>query len=110
MTLANSLAAALITCALLGAADSRTVDKTVPLPSTGSVTIENHNGSVTVNTWDRPEIQVHAVIEMNSGFPFSEADRRRFNETRIDVDKLGDSVRIKSNYPTWDSLTGSNPD
>ncbi|HEY4087705.1 MAG TPA: DUF4097 family beta strand repeat-containing protein [Bryobacteraceae bacterium] len=110
MTLANSLAAALMTCALLGAADSRTVAKTLPLPSTGSVTIDNHNGSITVNTWDRPEIEVHAVIEMNSGFSFSDADRRRFNETRVDIDKLGDSVRIKSVYPTWSSLEGSDPD
>ena len=110
MTLAHPLAAALMTCALLGAADSRTVDKTLPLPPTGSVTIDNHNGSITVNTWDRPEIEVHAVIEMNSGFPFSDADRRRFNETRVDIEKAGDSVRIKSIYPTWSSLEGADPD
>jgi DUF4097 and DUF4098 domain-containing protein YvlB len=97
-------------CALLGAADSRTVDKTLPLLPTGAVTIDNHNGSITVNTWDRPEIEIHAVIEMNSGSPFSDADRRRFNETRVDIDKLGDSVRIKSDYPTWSSLQGSDPD
>jgi hypothetical protein len=110
MTLVNSLAAAFMTCALLGAADSRTVDKTLPLPPTGSVTLDNHNGSITVNTWDRPEIQIHAVIEMNSGFPFPDADRRRFNETRVDIDKLGDSVRIKSEYPTWSSPQGADPD
>jgi DUF4097 and DUF4098 domain-containing protein YvlB len=99
-----------MTCALLGAADSRTVDKTLALPPTGSVTIDNHNGSITVNTWDRPQIEVHAVIEMNSGFPFSDADRRRFNETRVDIDQLGDSVRIKSNYPILSSLQGADPD
>ncbi|HEU5021097.1 MAG TPA: DUF4097 family beta strand repeat-containing protein [Bryobacteraceae bacterium] len=110
MTLTNSLAALLMTCAILGAADSRTVDKTLPLAAAGSVTIDSHNGSITVNTWDRPEIQVHAVIEMNSGFPFSEASRRRFNETRVDIGGTGDSVRIKSEYPEHDGLDGSNPD
>lgn len=110
MTLARSLTAALMACALLGAADSRTVDKTLALPPTGSVTIDSHNGSITVNTWDRPEIEIHAVIEMNPGFGFSDADRRRFNETRVDIDKLGDSVRIKSNYPIWSSLQGADPD
>ena len=110
MTLAHSLAAALMTCALLGAADSRTVDKTLALAPTGSVTIDSHNGSIAVNTWDRPEVEVHAVIEMNSGFGFSDADRRRFNETRVDIDRLGDSVRIKSNYPTMSSLDGSDPE
>jgi hypothetical protein len=110
MTFANSLAAALVTCALLGAADSRTVDKTLHLAPTGSVTIENHNGSITVNTWDRPEIQVHAVIEMNSSFPFTDADRRRYDETRVDITGGGDSVRIKSEYPTWSWLNGANPE
>jgi len=50
MTLARSLTGALLTCALLGAADSKNVDKTLPLPPTGSVTIESHNGSIKVNT------------------------------------------------------------
>jgi hypothetical protein len=109
MTIANSLTAALITCALLGAADSRTVDKTLPLSSTGSVTIESHNGSIRVNTWDRPEIEIHAVIEMSSGSLSSAADRRRFDETRVDIDRVGDSVRIKSNYPDWSWLEGANP-
>ena len=110
MTLVNSLTAAFMACALLGAADSRTVDKTLPLPPTGSVTIDNHNGSITVRTWDRPEIQIHAVIEMSSGFPFSDADRRRFNDTRVDITGTGDSVRIRSDYPTADWLKGSNPE
>ncbi|HVW07269.1 MAG TPA: DUF4097 family beta strand repeat-containing protein [Bryobacteraceae bacterium] len=110
MTLVNSLTAALIACALLGAADTRTVDKTLPLPMKGSITIENHNGSITVNTWDRPEIEVHAVIEMSAGFLSSDADRRRFNDTRVDIGNAGDSVHIKSEYPTWDWLQGSNPD
>jgi hypothetical protein len=109
MTLTSSLAAGLMACALLSAADSKTVDKTLPLPPTGSVTIESHNGSIRVNTWDRPEIQVHAVIEMNAGSLFSAADRRRFDETRVDIDRVGDSVRIKSNYPDWSWLEGSNP-
>src|SRR5207248_1399151 len=110
MTFTRSLTTALLTCALLGAADSKTVDKTLPLPATGSVTIEGHNGSIKVDTWDRPEIEIHARIEMNSGFGFSAADRRRFDETRVDIDSFGDSVRIKSRYPDWNLLQGSNPE
>jgi hypothetical protein len=109
MTLTRLLSAALMTCALL-AADSRTVDKTLPLAATGSVTIESHNGSIAVNTWDRPEIQIHAVIEMNSGFLSASADRRRFDATRIDIDSVGNSVRIKSDYPDWGWLQGANPE
>src|SRR5947199_8745483 len=102
MTFPRLLTTALLTSTLLAAADSKTVDKTLPLPATGSVTIEGHNGSVKINTWDRPEIQINARIEMNSGFGFSAAaDRRRFDETRVDNDTFGDSVRIKSRYPDW---------
>ncbi len=110
MTLVKSLTTALMTCALLGAADSKTVDKTLPLPSTGSVSIETHNGSVTVNTWDRPEIQIHAVIEMNSGFGSSDADRRRFSDTRVNIIGSGDTVSIKSEYPPSNWTNGANPE
>lgn len=111
MTFARSLTTALLSCTLLCAADSKTIDKTLPLPPAGSVTIETHNGSIKVNTWDRPEIEIHARIEMNSGFGSQEdASRHRFNETSVDIDSLGDSVRIKSNYPQWDTLPGSNPE
>jgi len=110
MTFARSLSVGLLTCALLEAADSKTVDKTLALPPTGSVTIEGHNGSIRVKTWDRAEIEIHARIEMNSGFGFQEANRRRFEETRVDIDGLGGSVRIKSNYPEWDFLPGNNPE
>jgi hypothetical protein len=110
MTFARSLTTTLLACAVLGAADSKTVDKTLPLPATGNVTIDGHNGSIKINTWDRPEIEIHALIEMNSGFGFSSADRRRFEETRVDIDAFGDSVRIKSSYPDWSFLQGSNPD
>ena len=111
MTLARSLAAALLTCTLLCAADSRTIDKTLPLQPTGSVIIESHNGSIKVNTWDRPEIDIHARIEMNSGFGFQQdANRRRFDETSVDIDSIGDSIRIRSNYPQWDTLRDNNPE
>jgi len=110
MTFARSLTGALLTCALLGAADSKNVDKTLPLPPTGSVTIESHNGSIKVNTWDRAEIEIHARIEMNSGFGFQDASRSRFDATRVDIDSFEDSVRIKSIYPEWTTLKGNNPE
>jgi hypothetical protein len=110
MAFVRSLTVALLTGALLGAADSKTVDKTLALPPNGSVTIEGRNGSIRVKTWDRPEIEIHARIEMNSGLGFQEDSRRRFEETRVDIDSFGDSVRIKSNYPEWGTLPGSNPE
>jgi hypothetical protein len=105
-----ALTSVLLACTRLCAADSKTVDKTLRLAANGSVTIESHNGSITVHTWDRPQIEIHARIEMSSWSGFSSADRRRYDDTRVDIDTFGDSVRIKSNYPLWDWSLGSNPD
>ena len=110
MTFARSITSALFACSLLAAADSKTVDKTLPLPLTGSVSLESHNGSIQVSTWDRPQIEIHARIEMNSGFQDMEASRRRYEGTRVDIDTSGNSVVIKSKFPEWNNFSGSNPE
>ena len=90
------------------AGSTKTVDRTVPLPATGSVTLDTHNGSIDVRTWDRAEVEIHARIEAAS---FSTADTRRFDETTVDVTSSSDAVRIVSRYPmsAWWSWLGMNP-
>jgi len=95
--------------ATLSAAQTKNVDRTVPLSPTGSVTLETHNGSIDVRTWDRPEVEIHALIEVAG---ILAADRRRFDDTTVVVASTSDSVRITSQYPTfssWSSWFGSNP-
>jgi hypothetical protein len=41
-----------------------------------------------VNTWDRPEIEIHARIEMNAGGGFQQDASRRFDETSVDIDSF----------------------
>ena len=79
-----------------GASSTKTVDRTVPLAATGSVTLDTHNGSIDVRTWDRAEVEIHARIEAES---LSTADTRRFDETTVDITSSPDSVRIVSRYP-----------
>lgn len=88
-------------------AQSKTVDRTVPLAPAGAVTLEAHNGSIDVRTWQRPEVQVHVQIDAASAMP---QDVWRFNETTVDVTSTRDSVAIKTVYPDtiW-SWFGSNP-
>jgi len=105
-----------ILCALLLAsvslygADTKNVDKTLPLSATGSVTLESHNGSIQVHTWDRPEIEIHARIESGG---LSSEDKRRFDQTTVEIESTSTSVRIKSKYPdgnfSWGWNEGSNP-
>src|SRR6266852_6401490 len=89
----------LVSLALYGA-DTKNVDKTLPLSATGSVTLESHNGSIRVHTWDRGEIEIHARIEAGGT---STEDQRRFDQTTVEIDSASGSVRIKSKYPEWNS-------
>ena len=86
---------------------TKTVGRTIPLPATGSVTLETHNGSIEVQTWDRAEIEIHAGIQAAGTWS---DDVRRFDQTTVDIQSTADSVWIKSRYPTFTTWTwfGSN--
>jgi len=73
--------------------------RTVPLSSSGRVSLENINGNVTVTGWERNEVQIDAVKKAR--------DQQRLDEARIEVDASSDSVRIKTKYP--DHHTNNNP-
>ncbi len=83
-------------CASLFAAETKTVDQRLPLKAEGLVTLESHNGSIQVRTWDRAEIEIHARIESANSSP---EDIRRFNETTVEIESSPNAVRIKSKLP-----------
>lgn len=87
---------------------TRTFDQTVSLSPTGSLTLETHNGTIDVGTWDRPQVQIHARIEQGGILP---GDYSRFEQTSVEVVSSADSVRITSKYPlyTWFWWSGNNP-
>ena len=94
----RTLCVLLFGCVAAYGADTKNVDKTVPLSASGSVTLESHNGSIQVHTWDRAEVEIHARIESGGS---SRDDRRRFDQTTVEIDATSDSVRITSKYPDW---------
>lgn len=110
MIFVRLFAGTLLATILLSAADSKTVEKTLPLTATGSIVLDGHNGSIKVSTWDRPEVEVQARIELRTGFGFEAENRRRFDATRVEVSGSGDFVQIKSVYPEWTNSRGSNPE
>ncbi|MFB6279150.1 MAG: DUF4097 family beta strand repeat-containing protein [Salinibacter sp.] len=48
--------------AALAQAPARTVNDTAPLDADGEVTVDNHEGSITVTTWDRDRVRYEAEI------------------------------------------------
>src|SRR5664279_2072334 len=65
--------------------------RTVPLSSSGRVSLENINGNVTVTGWDRNEVQIDAVKKAR--------DQQKLDEARIEIDVSNDAVQIKTKYP-----------
>src|SRR4051794_5654500 len=93
----RTLLLALALSALVQAADSREVNKSARLNENGSVTINNHKGSIEVSTWDRPEVEMRARIEAEPGM-FS-SSRRLFDATEVQFDASSNSVQIRTKYP-----------
>ena len=106
----HGIALALVLCgAPIYAAETKHIDKTLALSAGGAVTLDAHNGSIQVRTWDRSEIEIHARIE--AGGTSAEA-RRRFNETTVEIDSSPDRISIRSKFPdiyswSWWSWVGN---
>jgi len=83
----------LLLVALSASAAEKRVHKAVPLAANGSVSIDTHNGTVTVTTWNQPSIDVSARIEPGE---FANDDDVRLTEIR--VTGSGENVRIESDY------------
>src|ERR1035438_7438793 len=73
--------------------------RTVPLSSTGRVSLENINGNVTITGWERNEVQIDAVKKAR--------DQQKLDEASIEVDASSDSVHVKTQYPQ--GHTNNNP-
>jgi DUF4097 and DUF4098 domain-containing protein YvlB len=65
--------------------------QTYPLAADGRVTLENINGAVRINAWDRNEVKVDAVKWAYT--------RERVDEAKIQIDSTPASIRIETEYP-----------
>jgi putative adhesin len=83
------------------AADTKEVHRTVPLDTDGRVTVETFKGTVDVKTWDRPEIQIDAVIEPD---PDGREQAEKVRLTEVRVSGSGAAVAIRSDYHAAEHL------
>jgi len=75
-----------------GFAISKDFNQSYPLQPGGSLELQNVNGTVDVQGWDRNEIEVHAVKTAKN----KESDLERVS---IEVDARPDAVSIATRYP-----------
>jgi hypothetical protein len=93
------IALGLFASAFAAAVPVKNVHKTVPLAADGRLEISTYKGSIEVSTWDRPEAEITARVEPDSSSDDSaEVAARKVDETRIEIDGGGSSVRVKSDY------------
>ncbi len=88
------LALAAVAClALPSFADEQQIfEQTYPLPSGGQFVLQNVNGSVCVEGWDRNEVEVHAVKSAGR-------DAHDLSLVKIQVDSHPGEVDVRTLYP-----------
>ncbi len=79
--------------ATIAAASERKIHRTAQLDLTGNLSIDTHNGSITVTTWNQPAVDVMARIE-----PADFGKDEDVQKTDVKVTGSSGSVRIESDY------------
>ena len=86
---------AFLTAAAAQAADTKEVHRTLALDRDGRVSVNTYKGTVTVTTWDKPEVRVAAAIEPDGD---DRESREKVQWTEVRISGGGGSVEIKSDY------------
>jgi len=88
-----------------------TFTKTYPLQAGGELRVENTNGGITVEAWDRNEVQVEAIKQVKASN--AEKAREGLKLLRIEVKPSAGALQILTKYPKhegdgfFDWLSGS---
>jgi hypothetical protein len=72
-------------------------DRTVPLRPGSELRLNNENGGVTLEAWDRPEVRIEAEKEVRAGS--DAAARKLMSQIRIEVANAPSGVRIDTRIP-----------
>lgn len=79
------------------AQDSREISKSLPLKADGEVVVDTYKGSITVTTWDKPQIEIRALIEADDAFDTEDA-AANVRDTDVRIDATERRVSIKTVY------------
>jgi hypothetical protein len=96
---------ALLVCVLFGeppafANTDQVFQKTYPLPSGGQFQLDNVNGSVQVEGWDRDEVEVRAVKSSHT----SSEDTHDLDLVKIEVESHPGEVNVHTRYPDGEGV------
>jgi hypothetical protein len=75
--------------------ETREITKTVELNADGRVSIDTYKGSITLETWEKPQVEISATIEPDGS---GRRDREKVRDTRIQIDDSPSNLSIKTDY------------
>jgi DUF4097 and DUF4098 domain-containing protein YvlB len=90
-TLCSLLVLLLAFTAAAAAKVSREDLRTFPLSPAGRLSLDNVNGDVTIEGWDRDEVSVETVIRAET--------QQSLDEVTVSIDAGGDRIHIETVYP-----------
>lgn len=74
---------------------TKEVRKTMSLESNGKLTIDTYKGTISIETWNKPEVDMVATIEPDG---WDRGDVEKVEDTEIRIDSSSDRVRIRTDY------------
>lgn len=86
------LLAGVLCISLPGFAGNEIFERTYPLPAGGNFLLENVNGSVRVEGWERDEVEVRAVMTART-------DPHDLDRVKIEVQSQPGKVAVRTRYP-----------
>jgi len=75
--------------------ESREVRKTLEVDKDGSVYIDTYKGSITIDTWDKQEIDIVAKIEADG---WGRDEEEKVRDTKIRIHGTSNKVEIETDY------------
>lgn len=81
-----------ILSALFGQEESEEFSKVLPLKSSGSFSLKNVNGSITITTWKEDKVDIKALKT-------TKGDPDKLKEVKIEVEATANSVSVDTIYP-----------
>jgi hypothetical protein len=88
-----TLVSLLLAIAPLTMAAERHIHRIMPLDANGRVSVSTHNGSITVTTWNQPNVDIDAQI-----VPADWSDAEDVARTDVKISGSASSVQIESDY------------
>lgn len=75
--------------------ETKEVRKTVELNKNGEVNIDTYKGSIEIETWDKPQVDIYARVEADG---WDRHNKEKVRDTEIRIEDSPDEVRIISDY------------